>query len=655
MNTDEMTSKLLQGLGKSTRRGIKRCSKCGIYNGTRGIFCKNKNCGVSLRSSENPTYEFDAVKLITGTSRQVYSVRVKDMASECRGFVQLPLLQSSMEDNNNILSDAALCFVDSCQSSFDNSILKCHEEIQNNADVEICDHISLALKSQVVAKPIFFDDYMLNDLNIPNEVKQSLYLLASDNACPLVQQVSKNIMAVRCQVTPKQPLGYLHFNINKGRSKAYDKYYCNCTEYLYPAQKIPKNCTKQKCIHYYACVAALSSNPSYCEEYSYFLNDEATTKNLYCTKNKIHNSPYNKIIKQIDLHNVKSRKINIISNTIIKKPVITKKVKKKSCKNEKLIIQRCKKIVPKVFPIEIKVLDELPTTENKEPEVSWGFLDWLAFVTESINRTMQFINCGIVNMQIFYIPEDFWLALKKRIPTSYIENKTDIGSIFYNIMNINHVKEIFDTPKEKKKSCKNQKLIIQRCKKIVPKVFPIEIKVLDELPTTENKEPEVSWGFLDWLAFVTESINRTMQFINCGIVNMQIFYIPEDFWLTLKKRIPTSYIENKTDIGSIFYNIMNINHVKEIFDTPKVKVRIAKKLVPDKQNGYVEYDESKADEEANVEYCFSFLFFLNVGPSTVDESDDQNNAFVIEWLPNICASTQVGQLKLQYKYGRKSI
>jgi hypothetical protein len=38
----------------------------------------------------------------------------------------------------------------------------------------------------------------------------------------------------------------------------------------------------------------------------------------------------------------------------------------------------------------------------------------------------------------------------------------------------------------------------------------------------------------------------------------------------------------------------------------------------------------------------------------VDESDNTNNPFLIEWIPEVTNLTKIGQLKLQYKYGRKS-
>ena len=64
---------------------------------------------------------------------QVFSVRVRDKGPDYRGFVQLltesdPLSAgiSELEDGTLISPNAALCFVDTCQRSFDASVLKCH-------------------------------------------------------------------------------------------------------------------------------------------------------------------------------------------------------------------------------------------------------------------------------------------------------------------------------------------------------------------------------------------------------------------------------------------------------------------------------------------------------------------------------------------------
>lgn len=82
-----------------------------------------------------------------------------------------------------------------------------------------------------------------------------------------------------------------------------------------------------------------------------------------------------------------------------------------------------------------------------------------------------------------------------------------------------------------------------------------------------------------------------------------------------------------------------------------MKLRLSKKFVHNDQKGYIEYNEN---EEYNETYMCSFIFFLNVGESTVDESDNINKVFIIEWIPSTATVTKVGELKLHYKYGRKS-
>uniref|UniRef100_A0A8B9CUM3 Chromosome 2 open reading frame 42 n=1 Tax=Anser brachyrhynchus TaxID=132585 RepID=A0A8B9CUM3_9AVES len=63
----------LSDLGKATLRGIRKCPRCGTYNGTRGLSCKNKTCGTVFRYGTRKQPGVDAVKLITGSESQVYS------------------------------------------------------------------------------------------------------------------------------------------------------------------------------------------------------------------------------------------------------------------------------------------------------------------------------------------------------------------------------------------------------------------------------------------------------------------------------------------------------------------------------------------------------------------------------------------------------
>ena len=64
---DSLPRKFLGDLGKPTLRGVRKCSKCGTLNGTRGIRCKNTACDQVFKVGEKkkPTGP-EAVKLITG-------------------------------------------------------------------------------------------------------------------------------------------------------------------------------------------------------------------------------------------------------------------------------------------------------------------------------------------------------------------------------------------------------------------------------------------------------------------------------------------------------------------------------------------------------------------------------------------------------------
>ena len=50
---------LLSDLGRPTRRGIRKCPRCGMVNGTRGLSCKNRACDMVFKDvvMSNPLYQ----------------------------------------------------------------------------------------------------------------------------------------------------------------------------------------------------------------------------------------------------------------------------------------------------------------------------------------------------------------------------------------------------------------------------------------------------------------------------------------------------------------------------------------------------------------------------------------------------------------------
>lgn len=228
MATPEKIKNLLEDLGKPTMRGVRKCPKCGIYNGTRGIKCKNKSCDMVFKESEKKknSNSAEAVKIITGSNVQVFSVRVRDRGPDYRGFVQLPLVQDL--DGNpaeavdiNILAQAARCYMETCHASTQTL----------HIDSEPCVHIKAAIECATEAQPLTLKNSVLNALQVSNETKQAIWLLATETTGPLVQRVTRNVMVVKCKPSPKQPLGFLHFafyETSRNRNQAEHKFQCSC-------------------------------------------------------------------------------------------------------------------------------------------------------------------------------------------------------------------------------------------------------------------------------------------------------------------------------------------------------------------------------------------------------------------------------------------
>lgn len=145
-----------------------------------------------------------------------------------------------------------------------------------------CQHIQAALKCYAEAQPLTLKNSILLSLNVNNETKQEIWLLATETSGPLVQRVSKNIMAVKCKASPKHPLGYLHFSffVTKLKDRIEHRYFCSCTASKGTTKmggggdKVDSASLSQpkRCVHFYACICAFASDPKLSEEFSYYIN-----------------------------------------------------------------------------------------------------------------------------------------------------------------------------------------------------------------------------------------------------------------------------------------------------------------------------------------------------------------------------------------------
>ncbi|XP_061180005.1 uncharacterized protein C2orf42 homolog [Saccostrea echinata] len=473
MATPDKLKTLFEDLGKPTLRGVRKCPKCGTYNGTRGISCKNKACDVVFKEREKKKgHSADAVKIMTGSTVQVFSVRLRDRGPDYRGFVQLPLFQD-MDGNPATVVDQALvyqaarCYVDSCSRNS-----------QIGFQNESCPHIRAAIDCEQEAQPLTLKNSVLNALQVPNETKQAIWLLATETTGPLVQRVTKNIMVVKCKVSPKQPLGFLHFaffETSRNRTQPEHKFQCTCRSFK--TKPGPKEDLHKRCVHFYACICAFASDEKLQEEFEYYINLDA---NLTIPPDIP--SPERQVVaifqdNEIEVSDPTTLEV-VISDESIVRPA--KRQKKDEtlvqASNALLTLQEGNGNTPspnspkKSSPVKQQPQTKAATAAAKkqgtqpidESLVVVSFHQWLGSVTERINQTMHYQFDGNPDPLVFHAPQVFFECLqqrissgskKKRLPnftTGFIrKDALPLGTFTkytWHITNILHVKQIFDTP-----------------------------------------------------------------------------------------------------------------------------------------------------------------------------------------------------------------
>uniref|UniRef100_A0A8C5M2B5 Chromosome 2 open reading frame 42 n=1 Tax=Leptobrachium leishanense TaxID=445787 RepID=A0A8C5M2B5_9ANUR len=429
----------LSNLGKATLRGIRKCPHCGTYNGTRGLSCKNKSCGTVFRFGKQPSK--DAVKLITGSDVQIFSVRQRDRGSDQRCLVVMGLSETTIQTAEGTIItqiSSGRCFSQSCLKATARGVV----------DTQ-CQHIKLTMNCQSEAEPLPLKSTVLNAMQIPAKTRQSIWQLANEPSGPLVQRVTKTILVVRCKANQQNNLGYVHVSFTQKPSPPNETgqmFTCSCQ----PSKTTKGTKTmlesKEKCIHYYACLGAFASDDALAEEFTEYLchlsggAKEASECKME-TEVQVQEPPAavfkpkkRKKDEGIGTNSaIQDSTINILRKPAAKKPASTSAVKRQGCN---------------------QLMDE--------SQVSLSFQEWLASVTERIHQTMHYQFDGKPEPLVFHIPQSFFDALQQRLsmgsPRKRLPNNTTafvrkdalpLGTFTkytWLITNILHVKQIFDTP-----------------------------------------------------------------------------------------------------------------------------------------------------------------------------------------------------------------
>ncbi|XP_067007755.1 uncharacterized protein C2orf42 isoform X3 [Anabrus simplex] len=538
MPNDDRLKALLSDLGRATLRGVRKCPKCGTYNGTRGLSCKNKSCDVVFKEAgEKRKMSTEACKLITGTTTQVFSVRVRDKGPDYRGFVQLPVIQNGLDGDQGLDSEvalithtSALCFVDTCQRSFDASVLKCHEKTPP-LTLTTCQHIQAALRCYAEAQALTLKSSVLSSLNISNDMKQSIWLLATETTGPLVQRVSKNIMAVKCKASPKHPLGYLHFSffMSKLKDRVENKYFCSCTAFKGQVKHATNkdDPTFKKCVHFYACICAFASDRKLTEEFAYYINLD---KPIVIPTSLSPTSEEHQQLVAILNEETGSCEVEV---EVLPDEAALLEATGITVSDDGSLHQVHGLEVMSTDPVEVQIHEMDPTG------LSFGTVADTAIMSEPS-------------------PPMELLSIKRKREDQTILSLPEIVS------GIKKSAGVVNCGNSNKKSLSS-------------------IGLKKQEPADENT---VNTTFIQWLASVTERINQTMHFQFSGKPDPLVFHVPQAFFDCLreriscggkKKRLPnftTAFVrKDAIPLGTFTkytWHITNIFHVKQIFDTALV-------------------------------------------------------------------------------------
>ncbi|XP_076019677.1 uncharacterized protein C2orf42 homolog [Genypterus blacodes] len=479
------TPAFLSNLGKATLRGIRRCPQCGVYNGTRGLSCKNKACGIALRDGSAAVRSgkkcmIEVVKVIIDSGErgdvggeereeeeedgvavsgsaggvQVFSVCQKGRGATSIqfGFVELVPTHTAIAtgDGATLVTRINLgrCFLPSCRHGQRSSNQSQTESVtktskQASSSDSICVHIKQAMECQSHATPLTLKSSVLEGLQASIQAREELWRLATESPGPLVQRVAKDTLVVKCHTDSNHPLGLLHLTVGAGGLSEGGK-----------REKRSREVQPQQGLFHCACQASGRRGRPGADGSAQPGTGGSVTSDpclhfyacvcAFASDDKL-SSEFAAFINYTPSGAQPNADCRII------------------CSPEKCLQQA--EPNNSVHKGKRLRLDESLAGSGQvvdEHTVVLGFHQWLASVTERIHHTMHYQSDGRPEALVFYIPQEFFDALqcrlsmgskKRRLPnftTAFVRNDgLPLGSLSkytWHINNLMQVKRIFDTP-----------------------------------------------------------------------------------------------------------------------------------------------------------------------------------------------------------------
>ncbi|XP_075936180.1 uncharacterized protein C2orf42 homolog isoform X2 [Anarhichas minor] len=464
--TTATTPAFLYNLGRATLRGIRKCPQCGVYNGTRGLSCKNKACGITLRNASSAAGRssrkcaVDVVRVIidseermekeregvgggggglgggSATGVQVFSVchRGRGATATQLGFVELVPTDTAIAtgDGATLLTRINLgrCFLPSCrqgQRSHQGETESGAAGSKQSSD-SLCVHIKQAIECRSCSTPLTLKSSVLEGLQASIQARKELWRLATESPGPLVQRIAKDTLVVKCHVDSQHPLGLLHLTVGagglseglkserKGREQQYDGvFHCAC--------QVSSSSSSRKSKHgvdaaggstnsHPPSLGPVTSQP--CLHFYACVCAFASDEELA--------SEFTAFIKYTPSgvqHNATCRVVSPGEKPLQQADPLNAHLKTKKLRLDEplsggFIVNTSRTIC--CHHINAGRFSKAWSSQLvDERTVTMGFQQWLAGVTERIHQTMHYQFDGKPEPLVYHIPQEFFNALQQRL------------------------------------------------------------------------------------------------------------------------------------------------------------------------------------------------------------------------------------------------
>ncbi|CAL8115330.1 unnamed protein product [Orchesella dallaii] len=665
---------LFAGLGRPTKRGIRKCPKCGTVNGTRGNSCKNKACDVVFRNNgASKKTSTEACKLTVHIPElQVFSVRLRDRGPDYRNFVQLSLSSMPSPDGKQ----DSKCYVDTCRRN----------------KLVFCGHMEAAQRCFSESQALNIEHSTVTSPNIPADQQQMLSMYLNEPNAVLVQRVSKTSFVVRSEVTLKHPLGYLHimfFKHTKEDGTLEKKFLCTCKPYKVQNRDTDaqNNTTdgleilSKLCVHYHACLCAFASDANLSSEFACFLVQD----NPDCIPtlfNQLHlvtlpQPTSSTLVDGMDTNNPMTVEI-LRENISLMESNAFNTVDDGTLQN--VNVQGLEGVLTDQI-IVTNVDDSLSFGDGSGLDLDDGSSQVCQIFTSAQNAIQlatAFSNSenvhqtvNLANSTVLTSSNCGGLKRRRHISNDGTMQVATLTTQSIHPLTVTNHNEITNKPSHTKGPVVNKGFQSHTITQITPNPAISPHPQTHPLPLPSELElsnPEVD-AFDRWLSQVNERLNTSMNYQFSGKPEPVVYFISNEYFERLKdritsgvkkKRLPnqTLFISrtNKPPAGTFtkhIWKITNLAHVQQIFHSQVIPLKLSQYFFKGSTGIFEEWTPPNETDRKN-QHIKPHLHstYLKVGkndPNAVDHVP-----FIIEWIPDILPQSKLGELSLIFEFGRSA-